>query len=290
MPFASRIFMSPWLILSVSLVAITLALWIPRVRLNRAIAAPFPEQWVAILESNIQVYPDLPMPLRLQLRLLIKQFLHQKHFSGAGGLEVTDEMRITIAAQACMLQLNRRGDLYPKLKYILIYPSTFVVSRPETDGSGLVNQRSRGLLGESWQNGKVILAWDNVVHGAQNFVDARNVVLHEFAHQLDSETGNADGAPLLAGQSSYRSWAATLSEEFVALQKDSHYRRRSLLDHYGATNPAEFFAVATETFFEKPRQMAKNHSELFRLLTHYYRIDPRSWQPVRAPDKEAPAG
>jgi Mlc titration factor MtfA (ptsG expression regulator) len=227
------------------------------------------------------------MPLRLQLRKLIKQFLHQKLFSGAAGLEVTDEMRVTIAAQACMLHLNRPGDLYPKLKYILIYPSAFVVSRPEADGSGVVSKRSRGLLGESWQNGKVILAWDNVLHGARNFVDGSNVVLHEFAHQLDSESGSADGAPLLAGTSCYRSWAAALSEEFEELQKDTRYGRSSLMDHYGATNPAEFFAVATETFFEKPRQMAKHHTELFGVLKNYYRIDPRDWKYASKGDARA---
>jgi Mlc titration factor MtfA (ptsG expression regulator) len=136
-------------------------------------------------------------------------------------------------------------------------------------------------LGESWQNGKVIVAWDNVLHGARNFVDGSNVVLHEFAHQLDSETGSTDGAPVLAGASSYRSWASALSEEFVELQKDARYGKRSLMDHYGATNPAEFFAVATETFFEKPRRMAKYHQELFGVLKSYYRIDPREWQEPR---------
>ena len=269
--------MNPWLFLGLVIVVIVLALWIPRFRLKRAIEAPFPGQWVEILERNIQVYRDLPMPLRLQLRRLIKQFLHEKQFSGSAGLEITDEMRVTIAAQACMLHLNRRGDLYPKLKYILVYPSAFVVSRPEADASGVVSKRNRGLLGESWQNGKVILAWDNVLHGARNFVDGSNVVLHEFAHQLDSESGTADGAPLLAGTSCYRSWAAALSEEFEELQKDNHFGRRSLMDHYGATNPAEFFAVATETFFEKPRQMAKHHPELCAVLKNYYRIDPRDW-------------
>jgi len=272
--------MNPWLFLGLVLIVIALAIWIPRFRLQRAIETPFPEAWIGILERNIQVYRELPMPLRLQLRRLIKQFLHQKHFSGAAGLVVSDEMRVTIAAQACMLQLNRGGDLYPKLRYIVIYPSAFVVSRPEADGSGLVRQRRRGLLGESWQNGKVIIAWDNVLHGARNFDDGRNVVLHEFAHQLDSESGNADGAPLLAGRSCYRSWASALSQEFEELQKDSLYGRHSLLDHYGATNPAEFFAVATETFFEKPRQMAKHHSELFQALKNYYRIDPMDWQYV----------
>jgi len=270
--------MNPWLILVLVAIAIVLALWIPHYRLKRAVAAPFPPEWVNFLESNIEIYRNLPMPLRHQLRLSIKQFLHQKHFSGAGGLKVTDEMRVTIAAQACMLQLNRHGGLYPRLKYIILYPSTFVVTRSQVDGSGVVSHGRQGMLGESWQSGKVILAWDNVLHGARNFVDGRNVVLHEFAHQLDSETGSADGAPLLAGKSSYRSWAGTLSDEFRDLQNDARFGRRSLMDHYGATNPAEFFAVTTETFFEKPRRMAKHHQELFDVLKAYYRIDPRDWQ------------
>ena len=270
--------MNPWIFLFLVIVVIVLALWIPRYRLRRAVAAPFPDGWVQILDRNIGVYPNLPIPLRLQLRKLIKQFLHQKHFSGAGGLEVTDEMRVTIAAQACMLQLNRHGGLYPRLKYIILYPSAFVVTRSEVDGSGVVSHGRKGLLGESWQNGKVILAWDNVMHCARNFVDGSNVVLHEFAHQLDSETGSADGAPLLAGKSSYRSWANALSDEFEELQKDARFGKRSLMDHYGATNPAEFFAVTTETFFEKPRRMAKHHKELFDVLKSYYRIDPRDWQ------------
>ena len=273
--------MNPYIFLAAVIVVIVLALLIPRYRLKRALAAPFPDVWVSILEENIGIYRNLPMPLRLQLRQLIKQFLHQKHFSGAGGLEITDEMRITIAAQACMLQLNRGSALYPRLKYIIVYPTAFVVTRSDMDDAGVVSHGRKGLLGESWQNGKVIVAWDNVLHGARNFVDGSNVVLHEFAHQLDSETGSTDGAPLLAGASSYRSWASALSEEFVELQKDARFGKRSLMDHYGATNPAEFFAVATETFFEKPRRMAKYHQELFEVLRSYYRIDPREWQESR---------
>jgi Mlc titration factor MtfA (ptsG expression regulator) len=270
--------MSPWIILAVTLVAIALALWVPRYRLQRALAAPFPDEWVAILEQNIGIYRNLPAELRRQLRRLIKRFLHEKHFSGAAGLEVSDEMRVTIAAQACMLQLNRNSGLYPRLRYIVLYPSAFVVTGPEMDELGLVSHQARDLLGESWENGKVILAWDSVLHGARNFVDGQNVVLHEFAHQLDTEGGGPDGAPLLAGASSYRSWASALSPEFEELQRDARHNRRSLLDHYGATDPAEFVAVATETFFERPEGMAEQHGELFDVLKAYYRIDPRDWR------------
>lgn len=270
--------MIPGLIISATLIAIALFLWVPRLRLKRAIAAPFPEEWVALLEENIQVYKKLPMPLRHQLRKLIKQFLHQVHFSGAGGLEISDEIRVTIAAEACMLILNRKSQVYPRLRYIIVYPTTFVVQRDRVDESGVVSHGPGGMLGESWQAGKVILAWDSVLHGSRNFLDGQNVVLHEFAHQLDSETGSANGAPLLGGASSYGIWATVLSGEFEKLQAASRRRRRSIMDHYGATNPAEFFAVATETFFEKPRQMAKDHDELFETLKAYYRIDPREWQ------------
>jgi Mlc titration factor MtfA (ptsG expression regulator) len=267
-----------WIFVVLVLVAIAVALVLPRYRLKKAIEAPFPDEWVSIVESNIAVYRSLPMPLRLQLRKLILQFLHQKHFSGSGGLEITDEIRVTIAAEACMLLLNRHTNVYPSLRYIIVYPSAFVVERAQGGSDGIVNEGRKGLLGESWSNGKVILAWDNVVSGSRNFVDGQNVVLHEFAHQLDSESGSTNGAPILAGKNCLRTWAATLSEEFEELQEDAWKGKRSLIDHYGATNPAEFFAVSTETFFEKPAQMAKHHSELFEVLKCYYRIDPRDWQ------------
>ncbi len=270
--------MNPWLLLFLGLAAIVLALWIPNWRLKRALAAPFPQAWIDTLERNIQVYRNLPMPLRLQLRKLIKQFLHEKHFEGAGGLEITDEIRLTIAAEACMLILNRDSGVYPELKWIIVYPSAFIVQHDQMDDAGVIDPEPRDLLGESWGNGKVILAWDSVLRGAQNFVDGQNVVLHEFAHQLDDETGATDGAPLLAGASSYRSWAQVFSREFEALHDRIRHGKRSLIDEYGATNPAEFFAVATETFFEKPRQMAKHHAELFEVMARYYRVDPREWR------------
>ena len=269
--------MNPWLFLALALTAIALSLWVPRLRLRRALAAPFPAAWEEILRRNIEVSRSLPASLAARLRMLVKQFLLEKHFTGAGGLEVTDEIRVTIAAEACMLILNRPGGVYPGLRYIIVYPSAFVVRREARDEAGVVDLAPHGLLGESWRNGKVILAWDSVLNGSRNFVDGRNVVLHEFAHQLDAEDGSVNGAPLLAGERSYRSWAAVFSEEFAELQRDTRRGRESLFDHYGATNPAEFFAVATETFFEKPEQMAQHHAELFAALRSYYRVDPREW-------------
>lgn len=270
--------MAYWVFLALAIAAIILALWLPRFRLKKTIQAPFPEAWVEIVERNIAVYRNLPKPLRMQLRKLIKQFLHQKTFSGSNGLEINDEIRVTIAAEACMLLLNRNSNVYPSLRYIIVYPTVFIVNRAQGDMDGTVNEGAKGLLGESWANGKVILAWDNVLQGAKNFADGHNVVLHEFAHQLDSETGSTNGAPILTSNSGMQTWAKTLAEEFHELQEDTAKGKKSLLDHYGATNPAEFFAVATETFFEKPDQMVEHHAELFEVLKNYYRVDPREWQ------------
>ena len=270
--------MTYWIFVTLVLTAVTIALVLPRYRLKKAIEAPFPDEWVAIVERNIAVYRKLPMDLRLQLRKLIKQFLHQKHFSGAGGLEITDEVRVTIAAEACMLLVNRKTNVYPSLRYIIVYPTAFVVERSQAGADGIVSEGPKGLLGESWSNGKVILAWDNVLLGSSNFFDGQNVVLHEFAHQLDSESGSTNGAPNLSGKNCLRTWASTLSGEFEDLQRDAFRGKRSLMDHYGATNPAEFFAVATETFFEKPQQMHKHHAELFEVLKSFYRVDPADWQ------------
>ncbi len=198
---------SYWVFVGLVLAAIAVALLLPHYRLKKALNAPFPDEWVEIVERNIAVYPKLPMDLRVQLRQLIKQFLHQKHFSGAGGLEINDEIRVTIAAEACMLLVNRKTNVYPSLRYIIVYPAAFVVDRPQGGADGIVSEGRKGLLGESWSNGKVILAWDNVLHGSRNFVDGQNVVLHEFAHQLDSESGSTNGAPILAGNNCQRNSA-----------------------------------------------------------------------------------
>lgn len=269
--------MDALLILAIVIIAVGLADWIPRFRLKRAIQAHFQPRFVAILEKNIPVHSRMPLELQQQLQQLIKQFLHEKDFYGCGGLEITDEIRVTIAGQACLLLLNRKPRVYPGLRSILVYPSAFVAPRTQVEPGGVVIHNEDGLLGESWGDGRVILAWDHVQQGATNFTDGHNVVLHEFAHQLDSESGSTNGAPVLGNLSSYRSWAAVLSREFSALQSDILHHNQTLLDHYGATNPAEFFAVATEAFYEQPAQMAEHHPQLFDELKKYYRIDPRDW-------------
>ncbi|WP_295999032.1 zinc-dependent peptidase [Rugamonas sp.] len=274
--------------------AIALPLYYPRWSLRRALKRPLPPASVLVLQRNIPVYRRMSAELQQQLQQLVLQFLHQKKFVGCAGLVVDDEMAVTIAGQACMLLLNRYTKVYPSLHTILLYPSAFVAQRPEVGAGGVLTPRRQTMLGESWSDGRVVLSWDDVQRGAEDWSDGHNVVLHEFAHQLDSESGASNGAPYLGNTASYRSWATVLSRDFASLRFSAIHRQQSVMDHYGATNPAEFFAVATETFFEKPYQMAEFHAELYAEFQKYYRVDPRQWQsppppPPPAPEPEWPA-
>jgi len=247
-----------------------------RAKRKRLLITPFPEDWVLILKKNMPLYIRLPDSLKEQLHGLVNVFLAEKNFEGCGGLTITDEIKVTIAAQACILLLNRKTSYFKKLRTILVYPQTYVARTKSSNGIITVDGHSF-RLGESWQNGPVVLAWDSVTGGTLNVTDAQNVVLHEFAHQLDQEDGAADGAPILEHRSRYLTWARVLSEEYETLR--SRRGRRSVIGNYGATNPAEFFAVATETFFEKSKQMKKKHPELYDELKNYYKLDPVEWKP-----------
>jgi len=225
---------------------------------------------------------SLPPEDRDELIGHIKVFLAEKRFEGCGGIQITDEVRVTIAAQACVLLLHRATDDYPTLSSILVYPTTYLVPGGHPTPDGLVSDEPQARLGESWTRGEVVLVWDNVLSGAADIHDGHNVVLHEFAHQLDQEDGAGDGAPVLARRSMYVAWARVLGHDFDQLVRDTERHHRTLLDRYGATSPAEFFAVATETFFEKPRQLRSKHPELYAELRDFYRQDPA------ARDRQAP--
>ena len=246
-------------------------------RIHRASKRDFATHWLDIVKRRLPFYSKLPTQLQQELQNLIKVFLQEKNFVGCAGQQIDDEIRVTVAAQACLLLLNRKTNQYQKLQSILVYPSTFIATREVRDDLGLVSTNHIVLLGESWGQGKVVLAWDNVEKSVRNLRDGHNVVLHEFAHQLDSESGATNGAPLLQTRGAYKSWAHVFSEEFEDLQKIAARGGESLIDHYGATNPAEFFAVSTETFFERPAQMKENHRELFQELVKYYQVNPVDW-------------
>ena len=249
-----------------------------RERRHKAIRSlPFPNAWEEILAKNVRHYALLPPQLQHELQALTQIFLAEKSFEGCGGLEVTEEMKVTIAAMACLLLLNRKTSLYKKLSVILIYPKAYKVPGASSDGVTVSNQ-AQGRLGESWDQGTVVLSWNDVTRSAHNINDGHNLVLHEFAHQLDQEDGRGDGVPIFEQESMYTTWAEVLSPEFEKLKKRSSKGKRSVMDEYGATNPAEFFAVATGTFFEKPSQLKLKHPALYEELEEYYQVDPLSWK------------
>ena len=228
------------------------------------------------MNRNVALYRYLPDSLKKELQGHIYVFLGEKTFEGCGGLKITDEIRVTIAAQACILLLNRKPTYYPTLYTILVYPGAYVAKKTTVVGMQHFEEMTV-RAGESWTRGEVVLAWDDVRQEAIDLAEGHNVVLHEFAHQLDQEDGKSDGAPILPKQSSYKAWARVLSKEYQDLRRKTLSGRLDIMDAYGATNPAEFFAVATETFFERPRQMKLSHPELYKELESYYGLDPLKW-------------
>jgi Mlc titration factor MtfA (ptsG expression regulator) len=245
-----------------------------RWRRRRLLAQAFPAAWSEILEHQVPYYHFLPDADKKELQEHIRVFLAEKNFEGCGGLAMTDVIKLTIAAQACILLLHRKTDYYPGLYSILVYPSAFVVKAYQELAPGFWVEGRQIHLGESWQRGALVLAWDHVRADATDVHDGHNVVLHEFAHQLDTEDGKADGAPILQHRSMYLAWARILGRDYQRLREDAAQDRPSLLDPYGATDPAEFFAVATECFFEKSAEMLLHHPELYRELKLYYQQDP----------------
>jgi len=239
-------------------------------------ATPLPEAWVAILAKNVPLYDRLRPEDKAELHGHIQVFLAEKVFEGCGGLVMTDEIRLTIAGQACLLLLHRETNYFKKLVTILVYPSAYVAEGKENIGGGLILAGEQTRLGEAWVSGVVVLSWDDVQGGAFDPRDGQNVVLHEFAHQLDQEDGEADGAPILKDRGKYAAWSRILGHDFDELRDDQKAGRKTVLDTYGATNPAEFFAVASECFFEKPAKLKKKHPELYDQLRTYYHLDPEA--------------
>ncbi len=252
-------------------------LWQPsrtRARQARDRARPFPDDWREMLNDQMPLYRVLPPALRTQLEGHVRVFLADKEFIGCDGLEITDEMRLLVAGQACLLILNRPTTVYAELRQILIYPEAFIVDREEVDEDGVLHREQQVLTGESWAESQVILSWPDVEHGAAVADDGENVVIHEFAHQLDQETGYANGAPELAGRNAYARWATVLGEEFERLRDRIDAGEETLLDDYGATDPVEFFAVVSEAFYEQPALLRREHPALYDELARFYRLDP----------------
>ena len=247
--------------------------WIER-RRARLRARPFPAAWRRILRRRVPLAAQLPADLQLRLKRHIQVFLAEKPFIGCQGQAITDDVRVTIAAQACLLLLGHpRPDCYPRLRQILVYPDAFFVDREQPAGAGLVREQRQVLSGESWTQGQVILSWAEVLAGAADPADGRNVALHEFAHQIDQDTGVADGRPWRPTAAKRQRWAAVMDDAFRRLQSEPS----AVIDAYGATDPAEFFAVVTEVFFERPHDLAAAAPAVYRELAELYCVNPSEW-------------
>lgn len=235
---------------------------------------PFPLKWLTIIVKNFPLYSRLPADDQQELRKHIQIFLSEKEFEGCDDLQITQEIKVTIAAQACLLLLHRETDYYPRVSCILVYPTAYVAPVKKYSDPWLLTEGKEVRAGEAWQRGAVVLSWEDVRFGAADIEDGRNVVLHEFAHQLDMEDNAADGIPVLPRRSMYADWARVMSAEYERLRSDADYDRTTVMDEYGATNPAEFFAVATECFFVIPERLKIFHPELYEQLMEFYQQDP----------------
>jgi MtfA peptidase len=244
-------------------------------RRHRLRTKPFPKEWLEIVRRNVAFFLRLSPSDQAELLGHIQVFLAEKRFEGCGDLELTDEICVTIAAQACLLLLHRKTDDFPRLVTILVYPSAYLVEEMRQVQEHIWEEGKVVRLGETGRHlGTVVLAWDAVKSGAADSSDGKNVVLHEFAHQLDYENYAADGAPALATREQQLMWQEVMKAEFASLQAADETGIPTLLDIYGATNPAEFFAVATEAFFERPRALRAYHAKLYAELRSYFQQDP----------------
>ncbi|MFA6245073.1 MAG: M90 family metallopeptidase [Candidatus Hydrogenedentales bacterium] len=245
-----------------------------RRRRERLRRQPFPSEWEAILARNVAYYRLLPADAQAELRGHIQVLVAEKNWEGCGGLAMTDEIKVTIAGQAAVLLLHRDTDYFPELRSILVYPNAFVAPTEEEDlGDGPLEGEDVHF-GQSWDWGTVVLSWRHALRGAQYRDDGDNLILHEFAHQLDHEDGVTNGAPLLDDEEAQAEWGRVLSGEYEQLWSDVEHNRRTLIDDYGATDPTEFFAVVTECFFERPHALQQRHPELYGVLQQFYRQDP----------------
>jgi Mlc titration factor MtfA (ptsG expression regulator) len=250
--------------------------WFAEHRREEIREQPFPEEWLGYLEKNVAHYRCLSESEQATLRDDLRILLKEKTWEGGGGLELTAEMQVTIAAEASLLLLGLDHEYYPNVESIVVYPRDYIAPARTRDPSGVVDEYGSTRLGEAWDIGPVLLSWSDARSGSINPTDGHNVVLHEFAHKLDMRDGTADGVPKLEDDAQYDSWAEVMSKEFQELVAQTEKGHKSLLDSYGTTNAAEFFAVATECFFEKSVLMQAQHPRLYAALRAFYHQDPAS--------------
>ncbi|MEQ8787525.1 MAG: zinc-dependent peptidase [Pirellulaceae bacterium] len=255
--------------------------WLKRRRRRSLRFAPLPEAWREILVANVHHYAHLPELLRRRLEEQTKVFVAEKWWEGCEGLEITDEIRVTIAGNACLLLLGSDDDFcFDRVQTVLVYPGRYI-QRPERQPrAGVVTDMTPQVdLGVSWHHGPVTLSWPDVLRAGRGRDRRGNVVVHEFAHKLDELNGDTEGVPPLPDADLERRWKPTMQREYEQLQYAVEEGLPTPLDEYGLTNRAEFFAVATESFFEHSEALHSERPELYALLRDFYRVDPMQWTP-----------
>lgn len=249
-------------------------------RRRRLRREPFPPEWNTILARRFAPWPHLTPEERNTLRERVRFFIAERYWEGCAGLELTDEMRVTIAAYASLLVLARPADEYGNVSTVLVYPDGYFATEqppPLMGRSGIVSDGATPVLGQAYTAGPVILSWRHALHGAVSHDDGNNVILHEFAHKLDMLAGPVDGTPPMESREQAKEWAEIMQGEMEALREAIAAGVRLLIRPYAATNPAEFFAVTTELFFERPGDLRDHHPDLYRVLRRFYRQDPAEW-------------
>ncbi|MFO7898730.1 MAG: zinc-dependent peptidase [Planctomycetota bacterium] len=244
--------------------------WLRKWRRRKILAEPFPDEWRRTLERDAPAYRSLAPDQQSRLRDLVQIFIAEKNWEGCAGLELSDESRVIIAAYACLLILELDPDSYDHVITILVYPDEYRAPHKTVTEEGFEREDLQARLGEAWSEGVVVIAWADLLEWG----DRRNVVVHEFAHQLDMLNGVVDGTPPLRDARSVAEWRRVMKAEYERFRRQVEIGRPTFLDPYGATSPAEFFAVASEAFFENPAGMRSEEPMLYRMLSGYYRQDP----------------
>ena len=238
----------------------------------------FPESWQEVLESQVPYYKLLPANLKQTLRNHLVIFMNEKRFEGCGGLEMTEEKKLLISAYAVVLLLGEPAGYYPDLQSILVYPDDYVAPVHE-EHEGIVSEGVEARKGESWDVGSIVLSWSDIVENLENPSTHQNLIFHEFAHQMDHHYGLTAGVGDEGEIFREDEWTRILAGAFRKLRRKANRGERCVLDHYGATDPAELFSVATEAFFLDPHRLQSEFPELFDVMKSFYNLDPSSFIP-----------
>ena len=248
--------------------------WWRNRRRRKILASPMPDSWATILDQNVSQLSRLTEAQRTLLYQRVQIFFKEKYWEGCNGFEITEEVKLTIAGQACLLTLGFATDCFDRLQTVLVYPDTYMAREEMLNSIGVLTEGTSFRLGESWGQGPIVLSWESIREGGQIPDDGRNVVIHEFAHYYDAIDRQFNGTPLLSGPEEYRRWNEVMTREFQRLVSQVPQGQDTFSDPYGSTNPAEFFAVCSEHFFEQPRLMQEYSVDLYETLRMFYRQDP----------------